>query len=84
MDLLLQLQADQIRVPVVRGDTAEATARGAAFLAGLASGVWSGLGQLRSLAGDGNSFAPSASQGAADGAYAGWLRAVARSRDLAG
>ncbi|MGH9297562.1 MAG: FGGY family carbohydrate kinase, partial [Acidimicrobiales bacterium] len=41
MDLLLQLQADQCRVPVARAATTEVTAVGAALLAGLAEGVWS-------------------------------------------
>jgi glycerol kinase len=40
MDALLQLQADLIDIPVVRSSSAETTALGAAFLAGLAAGVW--------------------------------------------
>src|SRR5207248_5925091 len=40
-DLLLQLQADQLQVPVVRSAVQETTALGAAYLAGLAEGVWS-------------------------------------------
>ena len=40
MDLLMQIQADQLGVRVVRGATAETTAVGAAYLAGLAEGVW--------------------------------------------
>jgi glycerol kinase len=40
MDALLQLQADLIDIPVVRSSSAETTAIGAAFLAGLATGVW--------------------------------------------
>ncbi len=43
MDLLLQLQADQLRVPVARPVNQETTAFGAAYLAGLAEGVWAGL-----------------------------------------
>jgi glycerol kinase len=45
-DLLLQLQADQIQVPVERPVVAETTALGAAFLAGLAVGEWSGKDEL--------------------------------------
>ena len=41
MDLLLQLQADQLGVPVARPVVQETTALGAAYLAGLAEGVWS-------------------------------------------
>jgi glycerol kinase len=46
MDVLLQLQADLSEIPVVRSASAEATAVGAAFLAGLGTGVWGGLEQI--------------------------------------
>ena len=49
MDLLLQLQADQCGVPVIRPRTTEVTALGAAMLAGLAEGVWGSLADLQSL-----------------------------------
>ena len=49
MDLLLQLQADQLQVPVARPTIAETTALGAAYLAGLAAGVWSSLDEIASL-----------------------------------
>jgi glycerol kinase len=45
-DLLLQLQADQLGVPVRRPVVTETTALGAAFLAGLGTGVWSSTGEL--------------------------------------
>jgi glycerol kinase len=45
-DLLLQLQADQLQRPVERPVIAETTALGAAFLAGLATGVWSSRQEL--------------------------------------
>ena len=45
-DLLMQLQADQIQRPVERPLVAETTALGAAFLAGLATGVWSSRDEL--------------------------------------
>ena len=48
-DLLMQLQADLSGRPVVRPTVTEATARGAAFLAGLAVGFWSGAEELRCL-----------------------------------
>ena len=41
MDLLLQIQADQLRVPVIRAAVRETTALGAAYLAGLHEGTWS-------------------------------------------
>lgn len=46
MDLLLQIQADQLGVPVLRSAVTETTALGAAFLAGLGAGVWSDAGEL--------------------------------------
>jgi glycerol kinase len=79
MDLLLQLQADQIRVPVERPGTTETTALGAAWLAGLAEGVWGSLDELGARWALERSFTPVASAVAADAAYAGWRRAVERS-----
>ncbi|MEO5534477.1 MAG: glycerol kinase GlpK [Pseudolysinimonas sp.] len=46
-DLLMQLQADVLGIPVVRPVVTETTALGAAYAAGLAVGVWSGLDDLR-------------------------------------
>jgi len=45
-DLLCQLQADQLGVPVERPEVVETTGLGAAFLAGLATGVWSSTDEL--------------------------------------
>jgi glycerol kinase len=83
MDLLLQLQADQVRVPVERPATAETTALGAAWLAGLAEGVWGSVDELSSLWALQTSVTPTASAVVADAAYAGWRRAVERSLDWA-
>ncbi len=80
MNLLLQIQADQLQVPVGRPRVAETTALGAAFLAGLAEGVW---GSLDDLAGQWSldvGFEPKVSPAAANGRYAGWQRAVERAR----
>jgi glycerol kinase len=77
-DLLLQLQADQLQVPVARPAVQETTALGAAWLAGLAEGVWSGLDDVgRQWALD-RQFEPEAPAGAADRAWQGWRRAVDR------
>jgi glycerol kinase len=80
MDLLLQLQADQLQVPVARPTIQETTALGAAYLAGLAEGVWSSLDELASHWALDVEFSPKASRGAADQRYAIWQRAVERSR----
>jgi len=79
MDLLLQLQADQLRVPVARPTSIESTALGAAMLAGLAEGVWGSLDELASLWRLDAKFTPEADRALADAAYAKWLRAVERS-----
>jgi len=78
-DLLLQLQADQLRVRVSRPTTTETTALGAATLAGLAEGVWGTLDDLGSLWSVEAEFEPKATTVAADAAYGGWRRAVERS-----
>jgi glycerol kinase len=77
MNLLLQMQADQLRCQVVRRTTTELTALGAAFLA---EGVWSGQDELRGLLADDATFEPVASQVKADSDYKGWLRAVETAR----
>ena len=80
MDSMLQLQADQLGVAVQRPRLQEATALGAAYLAGLAVGVW---GSLEEIAGHWEldfEAVPSPAGGRADAAYADWRRAVERSR----
>jgi glycerol kinase len=79
MDLLLQLQADQIRIPVTRPVTIETTALGVATMAGLAEGVWSSLDELAELWHPDVEYRPTTSETDADSAYAGWRRAVERS-----
>jgi glycerol kinase len=83
MDLLLQLQADQLQVPVARPAIPETTALGAAYLAGLAEGVWSSLDELATHWALDVEFTPQATKAGADTRHAGWLRAVERSRDWA-
>jgi len=78
MDLLLQLQADQLRVPVARPTSTETTALGAAMLAGLAEGVWGSLEELAALWTLDREFTPQASVVAVDAAYRGWREAVTR------
>ncbi|MHB8329239.1 MAG: FGGY family carbohydrate kinase, partial [Acidimicrobiales bacterium] len=78
MALLIQLQADQLRIPVCRPTTTETTALGAATLAGLAEGVWKTLDELSSLWTLGLQCDPIATAVAADTAHAGWLRAAER------
>jgi glycerol kinase len=79
MDLLLQLQADQIRVPVTRPVTTETTALGVATMAGLAEGVWSSLDELAGLWRPDVEYRPTTGEAEAASAYSGWRRAVERS-----
>ena len=79
MDVLCQLQADLLGIPVRRPLHTETTALGAAFLAGLGAGLWSeadlaGLWKLD------REFEPRMSRDQADALQAGWRRAVERSR----
>ncbi len=83
MDVLLQFQANQVQVPVARPTIQETTALGAAYLAGLAEGVWSSLDDLAHHWTLDQRFEPTVSAGAAKGRYDGWLRAVERSRSWA-
>ncbi len=83
MDLLLQLQSDQLRVPVSRPENQETTATGAAYLAGLAEGVWASLHDIELRWRLDAEFRPEGDEAEADGRYGEWRRAVQRSRGWA-
>jgi glycerol kinase len=83
MDLLLQLQADQLGVPVLRPVEPETTALGAAYLAGLAEGVWAGLDDVAAAWQLDATFTPAADRSGADAAHARWQEAVGRARGWA-
>jgi glycerol kinase len=78
-DLLCQLQADQIGVPVQRPKLVETTALGAAFLAGLGTGVWSSTDELRQTWALDQEFTPAGDRAKVDAAHARWREAVTRS-----
>jgi len=84
MDLLLQLQADQLGVPVQRPVDSETTALGAAFLAGLAEGVWPSLASVEAEWRLDAEFSPATDRTFPDIFHSEWLRAVERSRNWAG
>jgi glycerol kinase len=77
MDMLLKLQATSSRLPVLRSASLEATARGAATLAGLGVGHWSSLDELADLWHEDRRFEPG-DPVVADLGYAQWRRAVER------
>jgi glycerol kinase len=79
-DLLLQLQADILDVPVERPVVAETTALGAAYLAGLAVGYWSGLDEIAANWALDRRFEPTMSADRRAALLHGWHRAVQRSR----
>jgi glycerol kinase len=79
-DLLLQLQADQLQAPVRRPAVQETTALGAAYLAGLAAGVWSTLDEVARHWRLDAEFTPAVPASVADTRHADWRRAVDRSR----
>jgi glycerol kinase len=83
MDLLLQFQADQLGVRVVRPVDRESTALGAAYLAGLAEGVWPDEEALAAAWAVEASFDPEPDRTLADLGHGEWLRAVERSRGWA-
>ncbi len=83
MDLLLQLQADQLGVPVTRPANTETTALGAAYLAGLAEGVWGSLDDVTASWALDVRVAPDADRSPADTLYRRWLQAVERSKGWA-
>jgi glycerol kinase len=80
MDLLLELVADQSRLEVVRPRSVDATALGAATLAGLAEGIWGSLDDLSDLWAGQASFVPVAPADQSAPAHQAWQRAVERSR----
>lgn len=84
MDLLLQIQADQLDTIVRRPHDQETTSLGAAFLAGLAEGVWPDLDSIADRWELDAEFSPNASRDISNAQHAQWLRAVERSRDWVG
>ena len=83
MDDMLQMQSDQLGVTVRRAADQETTALGAAYLAGLAEGVWPSLDAIAAEWSSDATFAPEPDRTFTDLAHGGWVRAVARSRDWA-
>jgi len=72
-DTMMQIQADLIGAKVVRAKNLESTGFGAGLLAGLGSGIWGSMDELRQLNPARQEFAPLADRGAS---YERWLEAV--------
>jgi glycerol kinase len=82
-DLLMQMQADFLGVPVVRPRVTETTALGVAYLAGLATGFWTGADEISSQWAVDRRFQPSLSRGARALRLARWRQAVERAKGWA-
>jgi len=78
--LLMQMQADQLQLPVERPEVGETTALGAAFLAGLGTGVWSSLDEIAATWRLDRRFEPGARD---EAGHARWCRAVERAKGWA-
>lgn len=83
-DWLTQSLADLLQLPVVRPETVETTALGAAFLAGLTAGVYASLDDIASRWRAQARFAPQMDRARADALHKGWCEAVARVRSANG
>ncbi len=79
-DMLMQFQADLLGVPVLRPKVLETTALGAAYLAGLATGVWKDIAAIARQWAVGRRFEPGMSRSEAGERMTGWARALRRSK----
>jgi glycerol kinase len=78
--LLMQFQADILGIPIQLAAIAETTSLGAAYLAGLAVGLWPDTAQLARMWRAAETYEPKMSVDQREGLYAGWKRAVERAR----
>ena len=78
---MLQLQADLLGTAVVRPAVTETTALGAAYLAGLAGGVWKDLREIEGQRKIARRFEPQMSRDHVAALRARWGRALARAKD---
>jgi glycerol kinase len=75
-DLLMQMQSDISGIDVIRASNPEATAAGAAYLAGLAVGFFKDRDEIYALASTGKIFIAEISEDERNKAISGWRRAV--------
>jgi len=79
-DLLMQMQADLLNVPVVRPKVLETTALGAAYLAGLAVGFWKNQAEIAKQWQTDRRFEPAMKSAARNRIVEGWERALKQAR----
>ncbi len=80
-DLLMQFQANLIGIPVIRPETIETTALGAAYLAGLAVKFWSGLDEIEKQWAMDRTFNSDISEESRQELREGWNKAVSHSKN---
>lgn len=80
-NIMMQMQSDMIRTKVNRPKCVETTALGAAYLAGLAVGFWSDMSEIEQIREVSKVFEPVMDADERNTKYAGWKRAVERSKD---
>lgn len=76
--LLMQIQSDILATPILRSESPDVSALGAAYLAGLAVGVWSSEAEIATLPRTQQRFDPQMDEPTRAAAYAGWQQAIAR------
>ncbi|MFP4206249.1 MAG: glycerol kinase GlpK [Spirochaetaceae bacterium] len=79
-DFLMQFQSDILGIPAIRPQIIETTARGSAFLAGLAVGFWKSKNDILNNFRVDRTFEPAMDADRRDELYAGWRKAVERAR----
>jgi glycerol kinase len=82
-ELLMQFQSDLLNVPIIRPTIIETTALGAAYAAGLASGFWNGIQDLKTNWSEGKRWLPAMPEKDREHLYAKWGKAVEKSFDWA-
>jgi len=80
-DFLMQFQADILGIPLQVPAVTETTALGAAYLAGLATGVWQNTDDIARLWKPFRTYQPGMKDSQREALYNGWKRAVDRSRN---
>ncbi len=79
-NFLMQFQSDMLRKEVVRSNIEEISALGAAFMAGLACGLWKDLDEIKALRKVDKTFSPAMASEEIEKLYSGWKVAVKRAR----
>ena len=80
-DLLMQFQADLIGIPVIRPESIETTALGAAYLAGLAVSFWESVDEIRGQWAIDRKFEKEITDPEKDALISSWGKAVLRAKD---